>query len=210
MNKNKDIIFLASQSASRKQLLSYAAIPFKILDHTTNEKLVKQTGSFYEYILAIAQHKMNHVLLPSPDTIQDNYLFVLTADSLTYDKSTGIIFGKPKDMHDARRMLKHKFGKLIEVATGCCLEKKIIKNNEWITEQKKEWVTSGEIEFLLSDQDIDVYLKKMPEALYASGAGIIENFGLSFLKSIRGSYTAVMGLPLYELRQALTTLSFKF
>ena len=42
------------------------------------------------------------------------------------------------------------------------------------------------------------------------GAGVIEGIGQAFLKNINGSYTAVIGLPLFELRQALKKIGFKF
>ena len=43
-----------------------------------------------------------------------------------------------------------------------------------------------------------------------SGAVAIEEFGAQYLKSISGSYTAVVGLPLYEVKEALIDLNFKF
>jgi len=46
--------------------------------------------------------------------------------------------------------------------------------------------------------------------MYCCGAGMVEGFGASFLKSINGSYSAVIGLPLFELRDALKKLDFKF
>jgi len=54
----------------------------------------------------------------------------------------------------------------------------------------------------------DYYLEQIPHAINACGAGIIEDFGLNFLKTVNGSFTAILGLPLFELRKALTTMGF--
>lgn len=206
----KDILYLASQSASRRELLQAAGIQFTTIDQTSDESSVAQTGSVHDFVIAIARTKMDCAILPERIGAAHDYLFVLTADSLTFHKESGTIFGKPKDKDDARRMLNFKQDKIIEVATGCCLEKKVWNGTAWETQAKTEWVASGALEFFLTPEDIEKYLESVPQALHASGAGVIEGFGFNFLKTVNGSYTAIMGLPLFELRQALKGLKFKF
>jgi septum formation protein len=62
---------------------------------------------------------------------------------------------------------------------------------------------------------IDWYLEKLDildglSYTNVSGAMAIEGVGSQFVKSIDGSYTAIVGLPLFELRQALTELGFVY
>jgi predicted house-cleaning NTP pyrophosphatase (Maf/HAM1 superfamily) len=57
---------------------------------------------------------------------------------------------------------------------------------------------------------VDRYFEKTPFFLNISAGCAVEGFGQSFLKSVNGSYTGILGLPLFELRQALKTLGFKF
>lgn len=206
----KDILFLASQSSGRRELLEKSGISHQIITQNADEEQVKNTGSFYDYILAIAQYKMKHVQLPEYKDGGSNYLFVITADSLTFDEKKQQLYGKPKDRADARRMLAQKRGCVVEVATACCLHKKRFNGTEWVTEAYKEWVTSGKLEFFVEDAEVDSYLDNLPDALHASGAGVVEGFGLNFVKSMSGSYTAITGLPLYELRQALSSMNFLF
>lgn len=59
----------------------------------------------------------------------------------------------------------------------------------------------------LPDEWIDSYLEKTG-ALSAAGALVIDDFGSLFFKSMAGSYTGIIGLPLSELREALSELGF--
>ncbi len=205
-----DTLLLASQSQPRRELLRQAGIKFKTIGHTSDEKVNLAGLDFFAYVLAIAQDKMSHVLLPEHSQETGEYVFVLTADSLSRTIKSNNIFGKPKDKEDAKRMMRIIREEPVEIATGCCLEKKVWKNNAWHTEQSEEWVTEGVLEFCVEEAWLETYFEKEPDALYSAGAGIIENYGQNFFKSIKGSYTAVIGLPIFELRQALKTLGFRF
>jgi predicted house-cleaning NTP pyrophosphatase (Maf/HAM1 superfamily) len=55
---------------------------------------------------------------------------------------------------------------------------------------------------------VDEYYQQMPEAMYACGGSIIERYGMNFLRSINGSLTAIIGLPLNELHKRLTETGF--
>ncbi len=208
-NKGNDILYLASQSSSRQKLLTLARIPFCVMAHTSNEELVNDNPvSFGDYVQAIARDKMHCVELPSIDDVEREFLYVLTADTLAQIKKTGVILGKPKDRVDGVRMLRLMQHELVEVVTGCCLHKYIKKSGHWELDVQKLWVTGAEVAFTVDDDSIDRYFEMLPEALYGCGAGIIEDYGQLFLQSINGSYTAVLGLPLFELRKELRALGF--
>src|SRR5271170_4453636 len=97
-----------------------------------------------------------------------------------------------------------------EVATACCLEKKLWDGVQWKTIEEHSWVSTAIAEFIIEDDEIDIYLKNVPQALNSASAAIIEGFGQNFFKSINGSYTSARGLPMFEVRQTLKSLGFRF
>lgn len=204
----KNFLYLASKSRSRQILLELAEIPYKTLDQDFDESCVDQMGSLHEHVLYLARQKMAHVKLPSIIEAKNEIIFVLTADTLVQAKVTGEIFGKPKDRDDAKRMLRIESQSPVAVVTGAVLEKKQFLNNAWQTIQKKEWVSSADVEFSVEEELLDTYLDKLPIAFHSAGAGVIEGYGHNFLKKIDGSYSAVLGLPIFELRQYLKEISF--
>ena len=210
MKKNK--LYLGSQSKMRQHLLELAQIPYTVLKQTSDECSVNLTGSFDKYVLAIAQEKMAHVVIPeelqTKNLRSKNSIFVLTADTLMRLQKSKTILGKPNDKTDAKRMLRLMREEPIELVTGCCLEQKKCTDNVWQTVAQKHWTTPVTLEFCVADEEIDLYFEKMPHALAACGAGIIEDFGMNFLKRIDGSFTAILGLPLFELRLKLKEMGF--
>lgn len=198
----KDILYLGSQSSSRQRLLREAQIPFKLASHGSDEALERGDDSFENYVLKIAQEKMRHVCIHEPDA-----RYILTADTLVHVVRSGRILGKPKDRDDAKNMLRAMRNEVVEVITGSCLRK---QEGQKIIAQHA-WTTGAFIEFSIGEEYLDTYFDKEPHVLSASGACIIDaGYGQSFFKSIRGSYTAVIGLPLFELRQELKKMGFLF
>jgi len=80
MSKN-DVLYIASQSRARQRLLTFAGIPYHVLEHGSDENLPYDGGSFAAYVLAIAQSKMRAVVLPARQEVATDYLFMLTADT---------------------------------------------------------------------------------------------------------------------------------
>ena len=204
-----DTLYLGSQSPARRRLLDYAKINYQVISHESTEELTSAPATFQEHVLAIAQHKMQMLNLPDPTNVDLNYLYALTADTLVRNTLTGEIFGKPISRERAISMLTSERQAPVEVLTGCCLEKFDRHNNCWISSDSDHWVTGAIIEFYVDDDSIDKYLATFPNVLQCSGAGVVEDHGLSYLKNISGSYTAVLGLPLYELRLSLKKMGFE-
>lgn len=207
---NSDTLYLGSQSSARRRLLDYAKINYCIIAHGSDEVLSCAPATFPEQVLAIAKHKMQTLVLPDSSTIHDEYIYVLTADTLVRNIVTGQVFGKPTDRDNAIAMLTSERQAPVEVLTGCCLDKLHRHNNSWIKADAAHWVTGATIEFCVDTDAVDQYFSAFPFVLQCSGAGVVEDHGLSYLKSISGSYTAVLGLPLYELRLALKNMGFRF
>ena len=206
---SKDVLYLGSKSRSRRELLQIAEIDHKILEHKSDECGIDIKHGFTNYVLSIAQEKMEHLDLPSSQEINSDYIFVLTADTMAKSTKSNQILGKPKDKDDAIKMLKILCDETVDVVTGCCLEKKVWKNGKWELQAKEHWTTNAIVEFCVEPESLEKYFEKMPNALNACTGGIIEGFGSCFLKSVNGSYTTVLGLPLYEVRQKLKKMGFK-
>lgn len=211
MDAIKDVLYCASQSASRQMILRNSGILFELLGHSSDEYVPHPEEDFNAYVLAIAQAKMKTVILPAPSKRIQQPLFVLTADTLVRTQKTRQVLGKPRDVAEAKVMLHMVGQELIDVVTGCCLEKLEHDNKgTWRVIDAAHWTTAAVVEYVVNPELIDDYLAATSFALHACAASIVEGYGQNFLKSIQGSYTSVLGLPLFELRQELKRLGFRF
>src|SRR3990172_5560226 len=206
----RDVLYLGSESRARQHLLDLAQIQYRVLAHGSDENINTENFSFDEQVLAIARHKMQTMKLPDPTAIGAEYIFVCTADTLIRNPETGKIFGKPRDRADAVGMLAEECTGPVQVVTGCSVKKFVWRDGAWQTDKMAHWTNSAMVEFYVDQDSVDRYLQALPVALRCAGAGVIEDHGLSYLKSINGSFTGVLGLPLYELRHELKKMGFRF
>lgn len=202
MNK----LYLASQSFSRRYLLTQARIPFMTLNQTADEGACDWNLPIDQVVLSIARHKMNHVIAPEVSDEGDT-IFVVTADTLCQDIN-GVIHGKPADYQDACAKARALSAGPVQVVTAFCVEKKQVRNGAWVPVAREERVVAALCYFEIPESWIETYFKEQPIALQCAGALAIEEYGLQFLKKIEGSYTGIIGLPLYELRESLDRLGF--
>jgi len=199
---SENILYLASNSQARKQLLSDADIPFQVISHSATEEFDASLG-LEEIVSILAVRKLAHVILPQISIQRE--LFVVTADTLVRDKF-GIIQNKPKDIEDAKTKIRAISGKS-QVCTAFCLEKREFTGQIWVTKAQIVQAVTSDCYFEIPDSWIDRYLEHV-DVLNIAGAVAIEQYGAQFLKEIQGSYSAILGLPLFELRGALTKLNF--
>lgn len=196
-------LYLASGSLARRTLLEQARIPFTLISHHANEQLCVLEPSLVESVEKLAQFKMNHSILPLVNGQTE--LFVLTADTLTQDIS-GKIFGKPKDKTDAVHMIRLlRTGS--RIATGACLRVYEAVNEQWILKNEVVLGVESTCVFDVPDECIEDYLNNI-DWRSCAGAIQIEGYGFRYLKWIEGSYTAILGLPLYEITAELSRFGF--
>lgn len=199
----KQVLLLASQSATRKDLLSQIHMHFKVIEQNADERSIDWNLPLEELVMRIAALKMEKVQMP--EMPENSIAFVLTADTLCQD-IMGVNHGKPDDYQDAVAKIKAlRAGSII--ATGFCIEKRELKAGLWHTIERKISVVTAQCMFMVPDNWIERYIANSP-ALEVAGAIAIEGYGLQFLHSVEGSYTAILGLPLYEVRAALEELGF--
>ncbi len=195
-------LYLGSSSQSRQMLLREAHIPFTLVEQSADETKCDWGMSLQQVVEQIALFKMEHVLLP--DGKEGDVCLVLTADTLT-ENNAGNLEGKPADRDDAIAKLKSSRNG-VRTGTAFCLERRIWQDGAWrVDVHILKYVVASYV-FYVPDNAINFYLDNVP--VIGSGAIAIEGFGSQFLQKIDGSYTAVVGLPMFELREVLTDLGF--
>ncbi|HSC24721.1 MAG TPA: Maf family protein [Candidatus Babeliales bacterium] len=200
----KNTLYFGSKSQSRRMLLEESQILFTIVDQNADESRCDWNLPLAQLVLSIAVYKMQHVILPHGKE-EGDVCFVLTADTMSHD-TEGVIHGKPIDRNDAIAKIK-AIAKGAFLCTAFCLDKKIWRSGAWVIDNRIADVVKAEYLFVVSDEWIDTYLEKTP-FLDVSGGVAVEKFGNQFLKTVHGSYSTIIGLPLFEVRQALEKLGF--
>lgn len=200
----QNVLLLASQSKSRMRLLQEACIPFVTIEQQADESACDWNLSVEHVVTNIARHKMEQAIVPIGK--EGQICFVLTADTLSTD-STGAIHGKPTSLEDAMDKIKRTRQGINTCTSAFCLEKKVFQNNLWHTQKRIEQYAQVRYQFMIPDNWIPKYLQQVDVLTMAGGVGI-ELYGNQFLKEVQGSYSAIVGLPLFELRQALEEIGF--
>lgn len=179
-------------------------IPFLVIDQDADEALCDWTLPLGDVVLSIARLKMQHAIIPSGEK-QGNICFVLTADTLIED-IYGNKQGKPIDLDDGYKKIAilEKGGKL---ATGFCVTKNQWDGNRWIEIEREEHVVFTNYTIIIPDKWKKQYFENTI-ALQCAGSHAGEDFGMQFVKEVHGSYSGAIGLPLFELREALEALEF--
>lgn len=196
-------LYLGSKSPSRQLLLQEIQLPFTVVGQDADETKCDWALPLPQVVASIARYKMDHVVLPAGS--EGEICFVLTADTLSQDPN-GDLQGKAVDRDDAIAKLKAARG-VSYVGTAFCLDKKIWRNGAWSLEQRIERYVQAAYVFDVPDKWIETYLEKSM-GLNTAGAIAVEGFGLQFLKMVNGSFSTIVGLPLFELREALEELGF--
>lgn len=213
----KRVLFLGSNSPSRQQLLRQAQIPFQVIGHVADESACEVPGiSFQKLVTSIALAKMDHVNLGALTEHEDT-CFILTADTMCMTKS-GVIQGKPADLAESIGMIKDaRVG--ASVGTAFCLDKRQFvdaapdgvqherRPGQWQVVKRIQKFVSTDYVFNVPDAWLEKYLAISP-GLQAAGAISVEEFGDQFLQVVHGSYSNIIGLPMYELRTALEDIGF--
>tara|TARA_B100001121_G_C18482175_1_gene523109 strand:+ start:262 stop:789 length:528 start_codon:yes stop_codon:yes gene_type:complete len=168
-------------------LLSTIGItPVKILSPDINEiPLIREKPT--DYSKRIAKQKIKSLLEECEGQI------LLTADTVVYCGRR--IIDKTTKIDEAKQNLHILSGKRHKIMTSVCvkgIDNKIRLRSVTTTVHFKR----------ISDRDIDNYLK-LNEWQDAAGSYKIQGFAEGFIKSINGSYSNVVGLPLYETRNLL-------
>ncbi len=191
-------IILASQSPRRKQLLEWAEIPFEVIVKHTDENYPSELS-----MPEIAMHIARNKALAVKEFIKDAYhgelsdKTILAADTIVV--LDDLVIGKPEDRADAIQILQKLSGKQHKVITGVVILH-----------------AGGEIAFAditevlfhrLTNEQIEFYVDKYQPYDKAGAYAIQEWIGVVGIKSVKGDFYNVMGLPVSRVVQALHTIN---
>lgn len=204
-------VYLASQSPRRRQLLDQLGVQHRLLlpqAHEDAEALeaVRSGESPDDYVLRVTQAKYAAAharLLRLQQPHQPNE----TADApewpsapiLCADTTVALgdaILGKPRDADDAARMLRMLSGRTHRVLTAV-----VVQGVARVSVSQVRWrsLTEGEIARYVASG----------EPMGKAGSYAIQSRAAAWTMQIDGSYSGIMGLPLYETAELLRPLGWE-
>ena len=197
-----DFIYLASQSPRRRQMLEQLGVRHELLLPGPDEDVETLEMALYKeapaaYVKRVTQLKLDAALqrlkrrgLPTAPVLCSDTTVALGA----------AIYGKPADAADATRMLTELSNTTHRVLTAVALGS-ARKRNQVMCESR---VTFAE----LSRRQIQAYVAS-EEPLGKAGAYAVQGRAAAFISHMSGSYSGIMGLPMFETAQLLRSFGFK-
>ena len=174
-------IILASGSPRRRELLSQIGIEPKIMPSAVDETITSPDPE--EAVMELSARKAEDVAARA-----DKGTLIIGADTVVAVK--GQILGKPKDCHDAERMLGLLQGQSHQVYTGVTLILKEGSGSRGITFAEKTEV----FVYPMTQEEILDYVRS-GEPMDKAGAYGIQGRFAAYIRGICGDYTNVVGLP---------------
>ncbi len=180
-------VYLASGSPRRQELLTQLGVPFtRIISGVEEVRLPEENAA--QYVLRLARDKARAGVAMAEENLP-----VIGADTIVV--FNGEVLEKPRDHSHACAMLHRLSGNTHQVMTAVA-----VADRSHIL----DCLVVTEVTFRpLSEKDIEEYVAS-EEPMDKAGAYGIQGLGGRFVKSINGSYHAVVGLPLVETEALLS------
>jgi septum formation protein len=182
------MLFLASQSPRRSELLLQLGLDFDVLEVDVSEQCMPgEPGE--DYVSRVAREKAGAGLLQ----------VVAVAGALVIGADTEVVlddevFGKPADAAAAAAMLARLSGRVHRVvSTLWCVS----------AGREEHAVSVSSVEFGVLDAATIAAYVATGEPFGKAGAYAIQGRAAAFVQRLEGSYSGVMGLPLYETADVL-------
>ena len=195
-------VYLASQSPRRRQLLEQLGVAYRLLlpdAHEDAESLeaVLPREAALAYVRRVTYLKLDAALqrlatrgLPKAPVLCSDTTVALGR----------VILGKPADAADAAQMLAQLSGKTHRVLTAVAVG---------TGRQRLHSVSASRVTFApMSRAQIQAYVAT-GEPMGKAGAYAVQGRAAAHISRISGSYTGIMGLPLFETAKLLRQLGFK-
>ncbi|SFM42935.1 nucleoside triphosphate pyrophosphatase [Variovorax sp. OV329] len=193
---SQDFIYLASQSPRRAQLLEQLGVGHRLLlaeAHEDAEALegVRGREAPATYVQRVTALKLDAAVA------RHARLGLAAAPILCADTTVALgpqILGKPEDAKDARRMLRLLSGSTHRVLTAVALQH---------GKRRHATLSVSKVRFAqLTNRQIDAYVDS-GEPLGKAGAYAVQGRAAAMIEHISGSYSGIMGLPMFETAQLL-------
>jgi septum formation protein len=185
MNSHSPLVCLASVSPRRRELLTQIGVPHIIIGADIDETV--QAGEApRDYVLRMARQKALAV------RERGERLPVLAADTTVV--LDGLIYGKPRDREDGLAMLGRLSGRTHEVLTAVA-----VADSHGVALR----LSVSAVRFRgLSSEECSAYWET-GEPRDKAGGYAVQGAAAVFIESLSGSYSGVMGLPLFETAELL-------
>lgn len=184
-----NFIYLASQSPRRAELLRQLSVRFEVVNAAVDES-VQHGESPDQYVLRVARGKAEAALATLSGKPNRPVLAADTAVTLD-----GHILGKPQDRADGLAMLARLSGRTHQVLSGLAV---------WTPYGLRQALSTSTVKFRTITPEEAVVYWDSGESADKAGAYAIQGRGAVFIERLKGSYSGVVGLPLYETAQLLT------
>jgi septum formation protein len=185
MASRSPVLRLASVSPRRRELLEQIGVPHVFVGAHIDESVLR-TESPPEYVRRMARTKALAIWN------QDPSLPVLAADTAVV--LDGVTLGKPRDRLDALHMLARLSGRTHEVLTAVALA-----TRDGLTLR----LSTSSVRFRTMTPEECAAYWETGEPHDKAGAYAIQGRATVFIESLSGSYSGVMGLPLFETAELL-------
>jgi septum formation protein len=189
---------LASSSPRRKELLMQLGVDFNVISADIDESVNKNERA-EDYVCRLATQKCQAVF--EQLSIEDREKGVAVLGSDTTVVIDGKILGKPINQQDSLQMLQMLSAKWHQVLTAVS----IISHNK----QRTILVVSN-VEFVALDIAMCNTYWQSKEPQDKAGSYAIQGKGARFVRQIKGSYSAIVGLPMAETAELLTEFDVPF
>jgi septum formation protein len=186
------VVCLASVSPRRRELLAQIGVPHKVvgahIDETAHPREMPR-----DYVMRMARQKALAVHARGEE------LPVLAADTTVV--LDDVIYGKPRDREDGIRMLQSLSGRAHEVLTAVALAD---------TRGVELRLSVSSVRFrVLTLEECSAYWET-GEPRDKAGGYAVQGAAAVFIESLGGSYSGVMGLPLFETAELLRAAGVAF
>ena len=183
---------LASKSPRRKEILENLGVEFEIIVSEADEDSDEKDPARLVKELALRKGRAVADHVKKENILQNDDIYIISSDTVVATAGENAeILGKPKDLDDAKRMLRLLEGKSHFVHSGIAIIKLSV-GGEIIEAADTE---STAVEFLsMSESEIDFYVNN-EKVLDKAGAYAIQGIASAWIRKIDGDYFNVVGLP---------------
>ncbi len=184
-------LLLASQSPRRSELLKHLAVAFEVISGPDIDEQEHPGELALPYVQRMIDSKCRAVVARLALTPNQHQCVLVADTTVTLD---GAILGKPIDRNDANRMLQALSGRTHQVITGIAMSNGL---------RQQSILQTSHVTFATLDQATIESYTATKEPFDKAGSYGIQGLASAFISHLDGSFTGVMGLPLFETAQLL-------
>lgn len=197
----RKFVYLASQSPRRKQLLEQLGVAYELLLPDDDEdaeslELVLPGEAPLRYVQRVTQLKLDAALLRQKKRGWPSAPVLCSDTTVALGRS---ILGKPADRADAQRILQALSGHTHRVLTAVAVGT-VRKRQQAVSESKVTFTA-------MSAAQIKAYVAT-GEPMGKAGAYGVQGRAAAYISRLSGSYSGIMGLPMFETAEMLRSFGF--